>query len=491
MRTLYKFGLASLVVLTPTFLVACGDDDDNPGTSGGAGGTGGAGGSTGGTGGSTGGTGGGTGGTGGGTGGTGGGTGGTGGGTGGTGGSAGDGGVACDLSGTGKAHQAIPNPTGTMTLTANTIWDLSDTTYVADGQTLTIEPCTRIEGQKVPLGTLIVSRGGKLVANGTASAPILFTSPLAAGSRGPGNWGGVVLLGKAPNFQGDQVNIEGLAADPKNQHGGTDPADNSGSLKYVGIQFPGFELSTGNEINGLTLGSVGTGTVIENIFVGGSADDCFEWFGGTVNSTNLIAQNCDDDMFDTDYGYAGKIMNAFGRQTVAPTESSNGIESGYDDKVAITPTASTNATHENVTVCGFGAAVASVGYASLTRKYVSGTITNFVGTGFNFGVNQEFPPTGGTPIDLNHSILFGMFADAANQIVNPADDQTKDGNFDEIAWFNTAGKENATTPPAFTAADCKVADAPPAAAVKTSGVGAFKANAALIDWIPADWWKNN
>src|SRR5262245_18072034 len=145
MRTLFKFGLASLVVLTPAFLVACGDDDDDKpqarpagacgtggssaaggaGGSSAAGGAGGAGGSTGGAGGST-------------------------GGTGGTGGSAGDGGVVCDLSGSGKTHQAIPNPTGTMTLTADKVWDLSDTTYVADGQTLTIEPCTRIEGKKVP-----------------------------------------------------------------------------------------------------------------------------------------------------------------------------------------------------------------------------------------------------------------------------------------------------------------------------------------------------
>jgi hypothetical protein len=491
MRTFDRFCFVSLAAALPLLsLVSCGgDDDDKPpataGTGGKGGGTGGSAGSTGGTGASTGGTGGSTGGAGGGAGGTGGGTGGTGGGTGGTGGGT----AACDLSKPGATHQAIPNPTGTMTLTADKIWDLSDTTYVQNGQTLTIEPCTRIEGKKTPLGTLVVSRGGKIMAAGTATSPILFTSAVAAGNRAAGDWGGVILLGKAPNFQGDTVNIEGLAAAAQNQHGGTDAADSSGTMTYVGLLYPGYELSPGNEVNGLTMGSVGTGTTIENIFVAQAADDCFEWFGGTVSAKNLIAQNCDDDVFDTDYGYAGTIDTAFGRYTVAPTESSNGLESGYDDAVAITPTRNTNAAQKNITVCGFGAAVAKVGYGILVRNFVEGTVDEFVATGYDYGFNQEKPQVG-TGVVFSNSVFFGMFGNADSQIVNPADNQTTDGNFDEAAWF-TGGTNNSTTALGFTVGECNTADAAPAATVKNSARGAFKASATWTDWVPADWWAHN
>lgn len=407
-----------------------------------------------------------------------------------TGGTGGDGGgvVACDLSGTGLPHADIPNPTGTMTLTADKVWDLKDTTYVADGQTLTIEPCTRVEGVKSPLGTLVVSRGGKIMAAGTADAPILFTSAAAVGTRAEGDWGGVILLGKAPNFQGDQVNIEGLAADPKNQHGGTVSNDNSGVLKYVGILFPGFELSPGNEINGLTFGSVGSGTTIENVFVAQSADDCYEWFGGTVNASNIVCQNSDDDMFDTDYGYAGTITNAFGRQTTSPTESSNGLETGYDQAVAITPSFNVTGTYKNVTTCGHGSAVAKVGYGLLSRAYVETHVDEFVATGFDFGFNQEFPQDG-AGITISNTDFFGMFGDASSQVANPGDDNTKDSNFDETMWFAN-GTNNTTTDLGFTATDCDLADAPPADSVKNSARGAFKDSATWLDWIPSDWWAS-
>jgi len=394
---------------------------------------------------------------------------------------------ACDLSGTGLSHEAIPNPTGTITLTSDKVWDLSDTTYVEDGDVLTIEPCTRIEGQKSPLGTLVVSRGGKIMADGTATAPILFTSAAAVGSRMEGDWGGVILLGKASNFQGDMVNIEGLAADPANQHGGTTDDDDSGVMRYVGILYPGYELSPGNEINGFTFGSVGSGTTIENIFVGQPADDCYEWFGGSVNVKNIVCQNSDDDMFDTDYGWSGTITNAFGRQTYAPTESSNGIETGYDQAVSITPTGNLTGTYKNVTTCGLGVAVTKTGYGLLSRAYVETHVDEFVATGYDYGFNQEFPQDG-AGITISHSTLSGMFADATNQIANPADDDTKDNTFDEVAWF-TGGTGNTTDALSFTAADCDQAGVP-AAAVMSSGVGAFKDSATWMDWVPADWWDD-
>ena len=143
--------------------------------------------------------------------------------------------------------------------------------YVAAGAELTIEPGTVIRGDKQTKSALIVERGGKLIAEGTASQPIVFTSGEAKGQRKPGDWGGLILCGKAPNNAGDQQ-IEG---GPRSHHGGTDAADNSGVLSYVRIEFAGYPFETDKEINGLTLGSVGSGTRIDHVQVSYSNDDSF------------------------------------------------------------------------------------------------------------------------------------------------------------------------------------------------------------------------
>jgi hypothetical protein len=395
------------------------------------------------------------------------------------------------LSATGRTPATIPNPTGTLTLTRDKVWTLTDFTYVAEGQTLTIEPCTRIEGAKSPLGTLIVSRGGKIIANGTADSPILFTSQRAPGQRAKGDWGGVVLLGRAPNFIGNQVNIEGLASAPQNQHGGNDPADSSGSMKYVIIEYPGYVLSGNNEINGLTFGSVGNQTVIENILVNSAADDCFEWFGGTVNGKYLVCQSADDDMFDTDYGYTGSLEYLFGRQMDTTGEDgSNGLEVGWDRAGGINPAFNTKVTFDKVTNCGPGANVPlGDGVAMRLRQNIEGstsnTLANYIGLGFDYALNVDADIHPG--IVIHDSLLWGMFADAGSQLVSASDNDTADGNFDEAAWF-TAGTNNSVpgTPP-FSVADCQAADGP-AGAVKTSNVGAFKDNATWLDWVRPQWW---
>ena len=132
-----------------------------------------------------------------------------------------------------------------------------------DGVSLTIEPGVVIKGDKATQGTLIIVRGGKIMAQGTPERPIVFTSAQAPGSRKPGDWGGIILLGKAPNNLGEQT-IEGGV---RSKHGGNDPADNSGVLSYVRVEFPGIEYSTDNEINGITFGSVGSGTKIDHLQV--------------------------------------------------------------------------------------------------------------------------------------------------------------------------------------------------------------------------------
>ncbi len=186
---------------------------------------------------------------------------------------------------------------------------LKNKIYVKNNATLTIQPGTVIRGDKATQGTLIVTRGAKINANGTASQPIVFTSNEDKGSRAEGDWGGVVILGLAKNNQpGGVANIEGISPTTDTQFGGNFDNDNSGTLKYVRVEFAGIALEPNKEINGITFGSVGNETTVDYVQVSFSGDDSFEWFGGTVNCKHLIAYRGLDDDFDTDFGYRGKVQ---------------------------------------------------------------------------------------------------------------------------------------------------------------------------------------
>ena len=216
-------------------------------------------------------------------------------------------------------------------ITANTTWSkakvyiLTTRVAVTNGATLTIEAGTIIKGEA---GTgsnataLIISRGAKLNAEGTATQPIIFTSvadeiqsgQIASPNLDPtmnGLWGGLIVLGNAPiSADNAAMQIEGIpASDPNGLYGGTDAADNSGVLKYISIRHGGANIGEGNEINGLTLGGVGTGTVVENIEIVGNQDDGIEFFGGSVNVKNLVVWNAGDDCVDTDQAWSGTLDN--------------------------------------------------------------------------------------------------------------------------------------------------------------------------------------
>jgi hypothetical protein len=212
-----------------------------------------------------------------------------------------------------------------LTLTYPNIYNLKGFVYVVAGATLTIEPGVIVKGAKASKGTLIVERGGQIIAQGTKERPIVFTSAQAPGSRKPGDWGGLILLGNAPNNMGEQT-IEGGV---RSKHGGLNPNDNSGVLSYVRVEFAGIEYSPDNEINGITFGSVGSGTKLDHLQVSYSGDDSFEWFGGTVNAKYLIAYRGWDDDFDTDNGFSGKIQYALGLRDpqTGDKSASNGFES--------------------------------------------------------------------------------------------------------------------------------------------------------------------
>ncbi|MDD4617591.1 MAG: hypothetical protein PHO51_00380 [Bacteroidales bacterium] len=258
---------------------------------------------------------------------------------------------------------------GTHTLKKGT-YLLKGWVYVADGASLTIEPGTIIKGDKNTKAALIVERGGKIHAQGTAENPIVFTSAQPAGSRKPGDWGGIVICGKATNNKGEMI-IEG---GPRSKHGGNADDDNSGVLEYVRIEFCGYPFRTDQEINGLTLGSVGNKTKIENVQVSFSNDDAFEWFGGTVNAKNLIAYNTWDDGFDTDAGFRGKIQ--FGlvvnHPKIADISRSNGFES---DNSSDAPNQQpvTAPVFSNITL--IGAAVQDAAYSN-TSAYIDGGVFN-------------------------------------------------------------------------------------------------------------------
>lgn len=186
---------------------------------------------------------------------------------------------------------------------------LQNKVYVTNNATLTILPGTIIRGDYSTQGTLIITKGSKIIADGTQDQPIIFTSNEEIGLRAEGDWGGLVILGKAVNNQpGGFANIEGITPSSNTQYGGSDDSDNSGILRYVRVEFGGIPLEPNKEINGITFGSVGSSTIIDFVQVSFSGDDSFEWFGGTVNCKHLIAYKGIDDDFDTDFGYRGNIQ---------------------------------------------------------------------------------------------------------------------------------------------------------------------------------------
>lgn len=236
------------------------------------------------------------------------------------------------------------------TLTKDKKYLIVGQVFVRDGQTLTIEPGTVIFGEKKSKGTLVIDRGGKLVADGTASEPIVFTSNQAIGDRDRGDWGGIVLLGNA-NVNIPNPSVEGI--EPAVTYGGTDDADNSGSMQYVRVEFAGIELTPNNETNGITLGGVGNGTKFENIMVTYGGDDGIEWFGGSVNGKNLVVFGTWDDCFDIDNGFSGNLQ--FGLSVRYPSyadqSDSNGFE--WDTNGTNEATAQpTTATVSNFTLIG-------------------------------------------------------------------------------------------------------------------------------------------
>ena len=218
----------------------------------------------------------------------------------------------------------------TTTLTSDKVWTLKGYVYVTDGAKLIIQPGTTIVSDVAEKGALCIERGSQIIAEGTQSKPIVFTSGRPEGQRTPGDWGGIVILGRAKTNRSSEPTIEGGIGRP---YGGTNDSDNSGVMRYVRIEYAGIAALPNSEINALTLGGVGNGTILENIQTIYANDDAFEFFGGTVNGKNLYAFATADDDFDFDFGYTGTITNGVAKrdpQFVDSGDAGNGVECDND-----------------------------------------------------------------------------------------------------------------------------------------------------------------
>lgn len=303
------------------------------------------------------------------------------------------------------------------TWTSDTIYILDRKVVVQDGVTLTIEPGTIIKGRA---GTnslssaLIVARGGMIDAQGTESQPIIFTSEsdnitcgqtagTNLGVNNRGLWGGLIVLGKAPcSFSGDatELQIEGIPAnDTFGLYGGDDPTDNSGILSYISIRHGGALLGEGNEINGLTLGGVGSGTTINNIEVVSNVDDGIEFFGGTVNASNLLVFAQGDDGLDIDQAYSGTISNAV---VALGASSDHALEiDGPEGSAAGAYTL------ENVTLIG-NLDTAGGEYADF-RKAATGANNNIYAYGFKDSADVELDNNGVAQEYIDGNLTFGTW----------------------------------------------------------------------------------
>ncbi|MEQ9402550.1 MAG: hypothetical protein RIM99_03100 [Cyclobacteriaceae bacterium] len=292
------------------------------------------------------------------------------------------------------------------TWTSDNIYQLDGRITVLDGATLTIEAGTRLEGNADLSGenaaVLMIARGGMLMANGTAQNPIIMTSTADDGTLtadDKGKWGGLVILGKAPvSAKVDNPQIEGVPADDTNGlYGGTDAADNSGTIRYVSIRHGGaiIDAAAGDEINGLTLGGVGSGTTIEYVEVYANSDDGIEFFGGTVDVDYALVAQVGDDALDVDQSYAGTVTNF----AVYVDENSDegleidGREGDLDDTFTLTK-----------------GTITAVGGASITCDFKSkakGSVSNLNANGGTIKLSASFD-----------SETFEQSEDAAQNVVN-------------------------------------------------------------------------
>lgn len=348
------------------------------------------------------------------------------------------------------------------TFTADKTYIIPGNTYrfVKPGATLTIEPGTVIQGEAG--GVLVITRGAKIMAEGTAQKPIIMTSSQPVGQKTRKGWGGLLILGAAPintnklaTPASDEATFEAFtAAIPEGKYGGTNAADNSGTLKYVRIEFGGFEFVSGREFNTLTLAGVGSGTTIDYVQVHAGADDGIEFFGGSVNVKHLVSSQNADDGFDADNGYSGKVQFLI-VQNVSPdgaAEASNGYEiDNHGTAASYNALPRTGMTIYNATIVGNKDYTGGTSFAAVLRRGTGGKLYNHIFMNFQRGIEFRDAATkdqlDGGGLVLRDSIFFQMTApapQASNDIV-------------ESDYLDPPGMNNRTVDPQLADATNKTA----------------------------------
>ena len=300
--------------------------------------------------------------------------------------------------------------------------------------TLTIQPGTFVYGSKANQGTLVVVRDSKIIANGTAMLPIVFTSESVVGERGPGDWGGLVLNGNAPiNVTGGEGDGEGNSG----PYGGDDPNDSSGVLNYVRVEFAGIRFSELNELNGIAFQGVGAGTECSNIEVLFNQDDGVEFFGGTVNCENLFLYNNEDDSVDWTEGFRGYLRNVVVVQNQPDADSgieADNWENGFDNQPRSMPKI------YNATFIGNQQESVAPGHGNRYRRGTGCISRGFIIMNFGgAGIRVDDPETYalmGTELVMSNSIVY--------------DNATNFGGTDPAAvqtWFEDPAALNQVTDP--------------------------------------------
>ncbi len=367
------------------------------------------------------------------------------------------------------------NITSNTTWTSNKTYLLNGIIYVTSGVTLTIQPGTVIKGNSgVSGGTaLVITKNAKIIAKGTQDSAIVFTSSKDTGSRNIGDWGGVIILGRASvNQPGGVKNIEGIATSTNTEYGGgatPNDNDNSGILSYARIEYGGYVFATDQEINGLTMGAVGRGTQIDHVQCSFINDDAFEWFGGTVNASYLVAYRSLDDNWDTDFGFSGSVQFALGvRDPLISDQSSGSTSEGFEsdnDGTGSSNAPFTKALFSNVTEIGPYRGTVGTSAPSGTFKFRRAArirrnsrlkIFNSIFTDYPYGVfidgssNRANLQTGNGKFKNN--LIAGMFSS-----VEPGTATTlRDSIFNSSIWKNDSLATSAnvlTTPYNYFAPD--------------------------------------
>lgn len=309
-----------------------------------------------------------------------------------------------------------------MTLEASREHILRGAVFVENSATLTIEPGTTIYGEGVSNGTLIIAQGSKIMAEGTQNAPIVFTSDALEGSRGRGQWGGLIINGRAPSNQGITFGEGDTGA-----FGGNNPADSSGVLKYVRVEFAGIEFSPDNELNGIAFQGVGSGTVVDYVQVHLNQDDGIEMFGGTVNIKHALVTGARDDSFDWTDGWTGKGQFWIAQQR--GDEADNGFENDNSSKNNdATPRSAP--TIYNATLVGDPKGPTS-DTGMLIREGAAGIYRNIIVHGFKNKAGLDIDNASTIAQANSGGLVVQNTIFSNNQPSNFAD---PDEDFDEAAW---------------------------------------------------------